>query len=679
MTTQFVEMYHPNIPATAVTPALVATQAVDEQYARGWLLVDPAAPPPVVNTPYYTKEALLSQIQGGAAPIGTALRAAFVAPSQIAPRATGTAATDTTALQAAINATPSGGKLYIPDGTYALNAPLTIARHISIEGESASVAFAPKGTGITNYPPPPYLAGVVLKQTTAGVDCLQITGSAVAANLRNIGIVFADGLASTGHGINATPTATADTGHNCGPMAFLWENIAIQGHDGNHYGYLLTNPMYGELIHCYSYHGGGWKIIGDGSTENWGNLVFVNPYVLIDKAGSAGGYCFSSGGITPSQHPSAGDLNLMVFIRPQCNMQGAGSNTTQPTWDEHQGNSVPTHVTVIGADFESNGGNPFRPGLGTDFLGNSAVAGQNVQLTSLGVGALKQTTTTGQPGIYATAIGNQTLAANTTGVGNVAVGGAALGANTTGSNNTAVGNTAAQSSTTAGDVTAIGASALNTNTAGGVTAVGSNAARNNTTAVNTTAVGSYALNTNQTGASNTAIGAGAFGATTGASNTGVGAQAASVATTGWNNTIIGQAAGNNSNPLTTGGNNTFIGYRAGLGGSAQSSQATAIGYQAVAGGGSGNGQTAIGAGTSATGNGSVAIGCDNSGASASATSANQFALGTPLHQVQISNNTTGAGSAALGANCPATTATAPYTWFKMLSNDGSTVYVPAWK
>ena len=42
-------------------------------------------------------------------------------------------------------------------------------------------------------------------------------------------------------------------------------------------------------------------------------------------------------------------------------------------------------------------------------------------------------------------------------------------------------------------------------------------------------------------------------------------------------------------------------------------------------------------------------------------------------------NTTGAGSAALSNNCPATTATAPYTWIRAVSSDGSTVYIPCWK
>lgn len=47
--------------------------------------------------------------------------------------------------------------------------------------------------------------------------------------------------------------------------------------------------------------------------------------------------------------------------------------------------------------------------------------------------------------------------------------------------------------------------------------------------------------------------------------------------------------------------------------------------------------------------------------------------------IQYANSTTGSGSAALGSNSPATTTSAPYTWLKFKSSDGSNVYVPAWK
>lgn len=41
--------------------------------------------------------------------------------------------------------------------------------------------------------------------------------------------------------------------------------------------------------------------------------------------------------------------------------------------------------------------------------------------------------------------------------------------------------------------------------------------------------------------------------------------------------------------------------------------------------------------------------------------------------------TTGTGSAAMGANCPAVTPTAPYAWAKVTTMDGSAGYVPVWK
>jgi hypothetical protein len=62
-------------------------------------------------------------------------------------------------------------------------------------------------------------------------------------------------------------------------------------------------------------------------------------------------------------------------------------------------------------------------------------------------------------------------------------------------------------------------------------------------------------------------------------------------------------------------------------------------------------------------------------------SANAIASSTPIKMLPkfAGTNTTGAGSAALGANSPAVTNTAPYTWVKAISSDGSTVYIPAWK
>jgi len=48
-------------------------------------------------------------------------------------------------------------------------------------------------------------------------------------------------------------------------------------------------------------------------------------------------------------------------------------------------------------------------------------------------------------------------------------------------------------------------------------------------------------------------------------------------------------------------------------------------------------------------------------------------------QTASAQESTGAGSALLAANCPAVTVTAPYKWIKGLTSDGSTVYWPVWK
>lgn len=48
--------------------------------------------------------------------------------------------------------------------------------------------------------------------------------------------------------------------------------------------------------------------------------------------------------------------------------------------------------------------------------------------------------------------------------------------------------------------------------------------------------------------------------------------------------------------------------------------------------------------------------------------------------VQFSGvNTTGAGTASLGTNCPASVPTAPYTWVRVLSSDGTVCFMPLFK
>lgn len=59
--------------------------------------------------------------------------------------------------------------------------------------------------------------------------------------------------------------------------------------------------------------------------------------------------------------------------------------------------------------------------------------------------------------------------------------------------------------------------------------------------------------------------------------------------------------------------------------------------------------------------------------------ADKFVIGSDGTPQFAGTNTTGSGTALLGTNCPAVTVSAPYTWIRVVTSDGSTAYMPCWK
>ncbi len=113
-----------------------------------------------------------------------------------------------------------------------------------------------------------------------------------------------------------------------------------------------------------------------------------------------------------------------------------------------------------------------------------------------------------------TAVGYQTLKANTTGTNNTAVGKSALASNTQGILNTALGRNALLSNTLGNENTALGSNALQATTTGQLNvAIGYQSLVGNSTGVSNTAVGTNSLFSNSTGTNNTALGY-AVGSTT---------------------------------------------------------------------------------------------------------------------------------------------------------------------
>jgi len=219
--------------------------------------------------------------------------------------------------------------------------------------------------------------------------------------------------------------------------------------------------------------------------------------------------------------------------------------------------------------------------LGGDILGN----------TALGDNSLSANTT----GKYNSAIGSYALYSNTTGYQNSAMGYNALSSNTTGGNNSAMGYGALSSNTDGASNSAVGMYALKNNTSGSEnSAMGLYALKDNTTGYDNSAMGYQTLVSNTTGYENSAMGYYALlSNTTGNLNSAVGSRTLQYNTSGLSNSAMGYAAlrdnttGNynsvmGSNALlqnTTGNNNIALGYQAGFSNTTGSNN-IALGYQA---------------------------------------------------------------------------------------------------
>lgn len=258
------------------------------------------------------------------------------------------AADNATNLQAAITAAIAAGKqLYIPSAPsgacYKYTPPLTIAGDLAIVGSNVGENWAgginvPLGTQPLN--------GSVLCPVSNGSDAIDITGTSRHVDILNLGILFQTPFVGTGDGINYVPGSNVQ-----GLSGSRWENVKVYGHDGNHYAYNLTNPIYDTLIAPFSYGGGGFNIAGNSTSGQYGNMVLIQPYTQVVVGGTSNGFT-----LTASQ---SAVLNLMTFIRPQSiidNVSGVSPGGNLPTsaqliWSADA--NVKT-IRVIAPDWETN-------------------------------------------------------------------------------------------------------------------------------------------------------------------------------------------------------------------------------------------------------------------------------------------------------------------------------------
>lgn len=274
-------------------------------------------------------------------------------------------ADDTAELQAAIDATPSGGVLYVPAGTYKLTAALAIADAITIVGDGCvgvHGTITADGIDVMNLPlVSPYLSGTVLVQTAAAANAIRITTVGRSVHLRDFGIRF-DGASvrftNTGHGVFAEPTAQFSGRPEMGLHSSWWERVSVFGHDGNHYAFKVTNQLCCTFRDLRFYGGGGLHFSNNTAwaAGNMGNLQCDHLYGQLFVDGTAHGVWIQQ---------VAGTPNMFQFNR--CQVTTNAPNAVfelgaSPGGDQYCFFCDPgvRNITWVQADFESGVGGKLR-------------------------------------------------------------------------------------------------------------------------------------------------------------------------------------------------------------------------------------------------------------------------------------------------------------------------------
>jgi hypothetical protein len=337
-------------------------------------------------------------------------------------------------------------------------------------------------------------------------------------------------------------------------------------------GQMLSTDGNGKLL---------WKTVQSGANTSLSNLAStkINQSLLPETDGDydlgsssvAWDHLYISGNIYAGQARMVsvvGNHNTFLGISAGADNIGsdntfigekAGNNTTSGNFNDAYG-SFALFSNTTGSNNVAVGANAMYSG--TTGFSNA----------SLGYASLYSATS----GNNNTAVGNQSMFSTTTGYANVAAGASALYYNLTGINNVAIGYQAlffnlAESNTAAGSK-----ALLNNTTGEKNSALGTQALQGNATGIDNVALGYQALYSSN-GSHNTATGYQSLYSNSGNQNTATGCLALYSNTSGDYNTAEGYSAGSfNDNSSYC----SFFGYDADQSGSADLSNATAIGWTA---------------------------------------------------------------------------------------------------
>ena len=215
-------------------------------------------------------------------------------------------------IQGAFDAASNGDTIYLGSGRYQPDTTPTTGKRLSLVGESLTV--------ISDEPHPDSrpaaLEGTVIEPQTGGEHGLKLSASGEQVNLYNIGVTWPDALkdSDTGHGIYCDPPSDGAGYQKDGIFNGEFQNVAVVGTDGDHYGLVTTNAqhLYGQKWKFWG--GGGYHDRTNHNETNLGNHTIVDLYSRLDVSGSAAGI----------MHTAINYKNtLSCYIRPQVNISGA--------------------------------------------------------------------------------------------------------------------------------------------------------------------------------------------------------------------------------------------------------------------------------------------------------------------------------------------------------------------
>jgi hypothetical protein len=220
---------------------------------------------------------------------------------------------DTAAIQAAVDAAPTGGTVVVPHGRYRLSRAIRLDDHIRLIGAGAMPTWGSIGRDFNTINLPteaPWLAGSVLVQTAPDEDVLQLGGAGRTQHLEGLGLLFEGDHAfrSTGHGVAATPDRH-EGGFDNGLSGSIWSDVVVLGHDGDHYAFDIVNGIYNDFRMLCGFGGGTMRLVNDSSVDgHYGNTNVASLYGQVFVGGSADGLRLQG---------DTDRLNLLSFIRPQ--------------------------------------------------------------------------------------------------------------------------------------------------------------------------------------------------------------------------------------------------------------------------------------------------------------------------------------------------------------------------